>query len=296
MQSIDLLLQFQRYSLNMFYPLKDMSNENTTNYYISSVMNEFKRKFQTKRNKIFILDYKDDLLSVITYRILKNLQSCGVKFQLVLTGKISNTKKYLAKERRISLRRATKFVKKNWAIIVRPNNPIYKVSNSTIGFKDFGCETYEPIAKFTPQQLGMIQVFYNIGYIQEDPIQIDRELKDKNSKVKKFNDLCYLSIDKDNILDYIATKDLKSVDIGFAELGEDRETNEKILNYIEDFDGVVFYNSKVSKVPSDFTFFVQNKANVPNKLNVTDDKENLAKLADLFGVNFIEIKEEIKND
>jgi len=62
------------YDLNLkYYPNKNWSIEEQTNWLINRKMNNFEFQFQNCSERIFIIDYKDDLLSLICYKILKNI-------------------------------------------------------------------------------------------------------------------------------------------------------------------------------------------------------------------------------
>lgn len=247
--------------MNLNYHINKYSLENYTNYLINQKMNEFIRIFEKDKDKYFILDYKDDLLSLICYRILKNIQQISpFKFKLYLYGKIKNTKKYIVKkEKKIYFLKSK--IKSNNTIIIQPFNPLYNVAKTNINFKDFDCPIWRPLEKFIPEQIKQTQVFYQIGYIQRDKIQIDT-----NPVIQQFNRFC--NKDK-NLIDF--SNNNYHNDIALVKLTGNNDEDTIILNQIEDFDGLIFYFYKDTypqMLDSEFSLFLKNKANIPDETNI----------------------------
>lgn len=249
----------QRFNLNMNYSLINSPTyvENQTNFYIQREMINFLKHYENKKI-IFVLDYKDDLLSVITYRFLKNIQSAYHKFPLFLYGKIKETKNYInKKDLKISKFKLKHIIKKYRVVIVRSFNPLYQVINSNITFKDFGIEVYEPLKQFTPDQLFTTQIFYGIGYLKKDPIKSD------NEQIMKFSRFCNFKDTEYDQFDFIS-KQLKKPKIKIIYLDVPQSELLKQLNEIEDFDGLIFYKGNIKYIPQGFEQYLKYKVNIPN--------------------------------
>lgn len=251
----------QRLNLNMNYSLINSSTyvENQTNFYIQREMVKF-LKYYENRKIIFVLDYKDDLLSVITYRFLKNIQSAYYKFPLFLYGKIKETKDYInKKDLKISKFKLKYIIKKHRVVIVRPFNPLYQVVNSNITFKDFGVEVYEPLKQFTPDQIFTTQVFYGIGYLKKDPI------KKENKNIEKFSKFCYFKDNEYDQFDFIPKQFSKEVyEIKVIDLNMSEKRILLELNNVEQLKGLVFYKGDIKNIPQGFEQYLKYKVNIPN--------------------------------
>ena len=264
------MLEAQRkimmFDLNLEYQGNWPSVDAQTNWLINRRMNEFEYLFANALERIFILDYKDDLLSLICYRMLKNLQSiCKFDFQIFLTGKARHTKKYVKKEKRISSFKLARLVKNNQCVIVQPVNPLYNVMGLKQNYKDFPCKLWTPIAMFTPEQLKTAQIFYHIGYLKKDKVQLDsKEIEAFNSFLTgENNEWC-----KDYTFKY-------THNIGIVKLTGKVEEDSGLLSNVEDYDGLVFYFYEGEEEPlilrqSEFSLYVKNKANIPTDDNINN--------------------------
>lgn len=262
---IDTEQKIQMFNMDMEYPVKNFSLEAYTNYLVNQKMNEFVKQFENSANKIFVLDYKDDLISLICYRMLKNLQQvCPFKFQLVLYGKVKYTKKDIVKkEKKIFSFRLKKLIKSNNTIIIQPFNPLYEVAKTGIEFKEFGCPIWKPLEKFTPDQLRQVQIFYQLGYYPKDKIQLDR-----NPVIQQFSRFC----NGDKCLIDFSKKEYQN-NIALVKLTGEIEEDTIILNAVEDFDGLIFYfyTDKYPQIlDSEFSFYLKNKANIPDESNINN--------------------------
>lgn len=261
---IDTSQKIQMFNMGLEYPIKNFNLETYTNYLINQKMNEFVKEFEQDSNKIFVLDYKDDLLSLICYRILKNLQTVSpFKFQLVLYGKSKNTKKDIQKEKKICIFRLNKLLKNKNTIIIQPFNPLYQVAKTGISFKEFDCKIWRPLEKFTPDQIKQTQIFYHLGYYPKDKIQIDQ-----NPIIQQFSRFCN---GEKSLIDFSEKEYYNK--IALIKLTGKNEEDHIILNQVEDFDGLIFYfyNEEYPQLlDSEFALFLKNKANVPGFSNVNE--------------------------
>lgn len=256
----------QLYNMNLEYPIQNLSLESHTNYLINQQMNYFIKEFKDDFSKLFVIDYKDDLLSLICYRIIKNLQEVSpFKFNIAIYGRTFRTKKLLVKkEKRISNWKLNKLIKNNQVVIISPINPVYKVVNTGIEFNNFNCPIWKPLNRFIPDQLKTAQVFFNIGYLPKDRIQLD-----KNLEIKEFNKLC----NRTNNLFEIPNNIKYNKDITLIKLTGNNNIDQELLNRIEDVDGLIFYFYESEFCPmlySDFSIYIKNKVNIPFENNTNE--------------------------
>jgi len=173
--------KIKHYNLNMFYSC-GYGYEAETNWRIQQVMNDFVQTYKDKfETHTFILDYKDDIISMIAYKLLKAISGVN-PFNLVLYGKKKKTKEMLSDEQKIvgefGLR---KLAKKGNLVFISAFNPLYQVVNKVEIFKhfdlDFKCwfnvgsqsfETYNIVERFLPAHLRLMRVFYHVGFIKGD--------------------------------------------------------------------------------------------------------------------------------
>lgn len=146
------------HNLNMDYKKDNLSYENQTNATLNSIMNSFIDKFKKYFNScVFILEYTDDILGVITYNILKNIQGI-YPFKLQVKGKYKKTKRFINKK---DFHFSIKTYFKN-KIYINCFNPISYVINKSEYFNDFS-NSYSLIEKFTPEQIYIISNFFFIN-------------------------------------------------------------------------------------------------------------------------------------
>lgn len=264
------MLEAQRkilmYDLNLEYPIPGFSLEAQTNWLINRRMNEFEYLYKDMPERIFILDYKDDLLSLICYRMLKNLQSiCKFNFQILIMGKTKRTRQYIKNEKKIHPFFAKKYWKeKNNCVIVQPVNPLYNVLGMEKVFNDFPCKTWTPLTCFTPEQLKASQIFYHIGYIKKDKIQLN------SAEIEAFNNfLNGMNNEWCKGLNFKYEKNIAAV-----KLTNNIEKDSALLSEIESYDGLVFYfyDEQFPQILSapEFSTYVSNKANIPGDNNINN--------------------------
>lgn len=148
--------------LDLDYPNNLITYENQTNKTVCKIMNNFIDTYKNDFNKKkFILMYQDDIYSLIAYNILKNIQGI-YNFNLKIYGKRKNTKKYIKKNEFINFFKL-KRIKQKDIVYISCFNPIYKVKNSQILFKELSLNNcYKIIDKFTPSQFDILTEFYSI--------------------------------------------------------------------------------------------------------------------------------------
>lgn len=259
----ELTNKIEHFNLDLDYsnPLFN-SLETQTNQIINSILNLYLIQFKDKKK--IILEYQDDLLSVITYRILKNI--CAInEFEIFIYGKKKKTKTYIEKkDKNISLRKINKIIKKEKQDILYVScfNPIYKVINSKKVFNVFQCDTYNPIANFTPDEIHMTQVFYHIGYIKD-------EINFTSSIIKDYSFFCDSIYNMSSDIDIFLSNFLYPIpnEINLIWLCGDEKIDEEELKEIQNTKGMnfYFYQEEPSIFKSYFSLYLSNKSNIPNK-------------------------------
>lgn len=167
-----------RHNLNLDYQIA-LDYEEQTAVTLNKIMNNFVHQFKKYfSTHTFILHYNDDIFSLISYYILKNIQ--GVyHFDLKIFGSIKNTKKYIYKKKD----KIGNFKKKRLKKVINLSSfhPIYYVKN----LKDFSNKmdmSYSPINRFTIEQLQIICKFFDI-----EDTNIKRDLLDSTASIFKNN-------------------------------------------------------------------------------------------------------------
>lgn len=179
---------------------------------------------------------------------------------LVLYGKCSKTKKYLVKKQKfISHHKAIKLMNKGKAIYISAFNPLYQVVKSDKIFNHFDSNEWQPLKSFTFSNLIAARLFYHIGYIKNDLIEDKR---------------CYLFDNWCNQNDEAAAPDFIKTeynnDIHLIELTENLKFNEKILQEVQDIDGIFIYKinttneqkrEEIKQQLISFSFYLKNNSN-----------------------------------
>lgn len=248
------------FKLNMYYPINNIEAE--TNFYLEKVINDFIIKYQNSTNKIFILEYKDDIISLINYKILQVI-SAIMPIDIKLLGKIKNTKKFFKKSK-IKCIPERKFIKyiSDDMIFLSGFNPIYKVIKPNIDFKQLD-NSYNLIEKFTPMQLATIAKFYNIDYNNFDIVC---------AYAQQFNLWCNdcTAWNDTEILKYFYN-DISFIEnfpkLSIVNLTSNINDNMILLNQIENTNNLVLYNfpddnkDQVIEQLKQFSFFINNNSN-----------------------------------
>lgn len=247
----------QMFNSNLNFKPDSINLESYTNYLINKQMNLLVKQIKENKNKIFVLNYKDDLLSLICYRIIKNVQAIE-SFDFYICGKTIKTRKSLnSKEKKISSFKLKRKIEQNEAIIISPFNPIYQVFGLTKTFKNFYYSSFKPLEHFTIQELEQAQIFYHLGYYKKDKIQFNSDL----TIVKDYSNFC---LQNDNIFDFFSKNYYNNI-----VLVKLNGNDEELLNEVENFDGLAFYffNEPPILFQSNYPLFLRHKVNIPKDYN-----------------------------
>lgn len=145
---------------NLNLPIYEDEVKNT-DLIISKMMGKFLTEYasQIRQRYTFILDYRNDIFSLIAYSIIKNCASVSkIDLDIRYLGKLKTEeeKKYFKGAKEIGIKKATKLKK---AILITSFNPICNVIELSFFSKHF-IEIFNPIENFTPTNLKMIQEYY----------------------------------------------------------------------------------------------------------------------------------------
>lgn len=279
--------KIKHHNLNMFYSC-GYGYEFETNWRIQQVMNDFINTYKDKlETHTFILDYKDDVMSLIAFKLLKAINGVS-PFNLVLYGKKKKTKEMLPKEQKVigefGLKR---LAKQGNIVIISAFNPLYQVVDKAEIFKhfdmDFKCwfnikdqtfETFNVIDKFTPAQLRLMRVFYHVGYIDGDFFD-DKEFE---QTIINFQDWCDNKTTENGCawsdMDYSFISDKYRQDyIKLLYLTDNLEDDKILLQSVENEDCIVLYhisyigNKEIEKqleqMLKEYSLFISSHTNAP---------------------------------
>ena len=216
--------KLKHYNLNLFYPREKDNISAETNLLIQHLFNHFSNLI--KNYQYFILEYHDDIISSICYRLLKAF-SVYNEINIFIYGKKKKTKKFLAKkQKRISFYKVKKLLKNKKTLYISPFNPLYEVTKSKEKFKHFDTDIWYPMKQFTYDNLLIAREFYHIGYLKNDLIE--------NELCKDFNNWCtnQKNFYTESWVDYselVPAQDNFNNLIYFLELCDDLEKNNKLL-------------------------------------------------------------------
>lgn len=250
--------------LRMDYINPYISIYDQTNLLINNVMNHFCKEYGHYFGKRpFVIEYNDDCLSLITYRILSNIREF-TNLNFVLLGTCKATKQYIRKTDRVY--KNSKQIIKNFVnpIYIQVNHILYNVFkyNRKMGnFIDSQKEKINLIENFTPVELEIAMTFYGYTF---------KSLKINSSQLEWVGLNKFLSKPFENVLPpHLAH--LKEVqgpaEIQMVYITGDNEKDIDTLQQIEQTPAIVFYFYK-GEMPLilkdiNFTTFVDNKTNIP---------------------------------
>lgn len=252
--------------LNMDY--HNYSNFRTfqgqTNYLIQTLMNDFISRYKNFfSTHDFIIEWKDDVISLIGYKIIKNIQGL-FPFNFYILGNRKKTKKYLQKEKMITKNKISKL---SDIVYISCFNPIYYVMSHNYSFNNFS-DTYYLMSKFTPTQL-MIAA--------KDFYQIDNHLISntfKNNEVLNFDNFCNCIIDTP--IPKIKLDKPEDLGLTLFKLGENSDINNINFDTIKNTNNIIFwFVDDVNKLfEYNYNPWVKNKDNAPcyNYLNIISPK------------------------
>ncbi len=260
------------HSLNLDYQQNGISAENQVNQFINYIMNSFLLKFHEEdfKTKYFVLEFQNDMLSLITYNMLKALQSV-YNFQILIYGKHSQLNSYIKryknhknKERTINIFTFNRLKKENRMVLISCYNPIYQVVNITKKFNKFDL-CFNFIERMTQKEIFIAKDFYDIELSKTD------EAIFQNTLVCDFQSFC----DGENASLFNWKNESLSIpkEIHIVKLTNDNESNNELLNDIVKTQDMVFYecDEDLLKYPilfSDFQFYLKNKSNIAGYWNV----------------------------
>ena len=270
--------KIQHFHLNLDY----LANENVENWTnslinrkINNVMRQYSKNFRTKK---FILEFNDDLVSLIAYNILNRLSDIS-DFSFYIFGKAKRTKNYIYKKDKknfISLRKIRKI--KDQCIYVSVFNFIYNVIPQKRKFNNLGIslgiDTIDLMRDFTPQELFTAQQFYGIGYINDGFYYKNLSLSGYNNWVENPCNYAVPPMVK-------FENQIKGVQLVY--LDGNMNNNVEVLRQVEQTDDVVMFfteNEEVTeeqqKLLSSFAHWVKMKSNIPKKEYMNLNNYNLA--------------------
>lgn len=255
--------KYNHYLLNLNYPIDNISDEIMTNSLITKVLNKMLNFIESQPDKVFVYDYKDDLPSLIGYKLIVLCRSqSDVNFELRLLGKARRTKKQLQKRQKFITEKKIKKNLDNY-VIFSSFNPIYEVLEVGKIFKDFGLKRFDVIGSFMPQDFLVAKKFYGIKGIKDDWFSEDIGMM-------SFLNTSFYDLNKNNIWsDSLKTIGLDKVDVVWID--NDIEKTIKSLQEVQDSNTIVFYFYKNEecegvKVLKDYnySYLVKKKTNIPS--------------------------------
>lgn len=284
-QKAMLIAKLQHHNLNMFYSCGFEPNADC-NWRIEQLINSFLYTYKDKlETHTFILEYQDDTISLICYRMLKAISAIE-PINIILYGKCKKTKKLLPKEQkkigRIGLKRKLK--KDNNIIFISSFNPLYKVASKEFNSTNLGYDYWYPMKSFTPDQLKILRVFYHIDYIKNDII-------DDKIYTKNFQSWC------DNQLTGAAGNPWLDMKFPFIEekynckriivvnLTSSLATNKLLLQAVENTDAIVLYKmpevdnykqKEINEQLKQYALFIKYHSNTYGYYNIITNEEQIS--------------------
>lgn len=295
------------YLLNLNY-CDNISTLNNTNNLINQIVNDFVKDNDTE---IYLVDYQDDLLSLICTHILHTI-SLFKSINLYFIGKKKLTYDQLNKNYKfISLKKAMKLCKNKKVKIISPYNilynfteefsPLIQVKKYNSKFKKFplSVQVVNLIEKFTPTDILMAQDFYLLSYISEDRISrlINSKKDDNLNPVLIFKNFCNdINTDIHLIKDKIKVPQ-ENINLYVIEL-DNSSQDQKILQQAEEVNGIILYKFNCDTVPqllSSFNYYLKNKSNIAcaQYYNIVTD-EDIKSYENYLHTKAIYLKEDIK--
>lgn len=255
--------------LNLDYPNGLISYSDQTNKTICKVMNDFINTYKNDfDSKNFILIYQDDIYSLITYNILKNIQGI-YNFNLKVFGKRKKTKKYIKKNNFINKFKIKK-IKQDDIIYISCFNPIYKVKNKKNVFKELRTNNYyNLIDKFTPLQFQIISEFYAIKdekLLQEFKQDYFLDFKWFTLHEGTFQNNFDTDIFNNEYFDNIFKNEFNKTNIYIIKLNGN-ENDFPLFDYLRNIDGINLYffdNKNLNFLQTNLNFYINPKNAIKN--------------------------------
>lgn len=255
--------------LNLDYPNGLISYSDQTNKTICKVMNDFINTYKNDfDSKNFILIYQDDIYSLITYNILKNIQGI-YNFNLKIFGKRKKTKKYIKKNNFINKFKIKK-IKQDDIIYISCFNPIYKVKNKKNVFKELRTNNYyNLIDKFTPLQFQIISEFYAIKdekLLQEFKQDYFLDFKWFTLHEGTFQNNFDTDIFNNEYFNNIFKNEFNKTNIYIIKLNGN-ENDFPLFDYLRNIDGINLYffdNKNLNFLQTNLNFYINPKNAIKN--------------------------------
>lgn len=220
------------FDLNLDYKQKGTNYISQTNSTISKIMNNMYENYKENSINTFVLEYQDDLISLISLNILSGLSNFIDNFNLIIYGKVEKTKKYLEKCEYSIVSELIDY-DENQFIYVSCYNPIYKVVKSKKIFNKFLYKnSYEIVSIFTPEQFKIMSTFYDIQDLKLSKILYNTEVKD----FQLFCDFIFHFSFEDNSNN---TEDFPS--IACVKITGDKDIDFDFYKDIIEYKGICFY-------------------------------------------------------
>lgn len=260
--------KLKHWEFNLDYLPNDTTIENQTNKLINDKIQFIVNYYLKNKNDTFILEYNDDLISVIAYNILSRIKVVE-GFNFYIYGKVKKTKQYIFKEDKKQFIGNRKIKKLNTPICYLSSfNLIYNVvsdnkySNKISKIKSLSTYAVTQIdfmKEFTPLELFSAQQFYHIGYIN-DGMYI------KNANILSYSN--WLENPASIVLPPCLDRIVKPAELKLLYLDDDMKNNIKLLQDLQDYDNIIMYfydenDEQITKLLNDFSKWVKYKSNIP---------------------------------
>lgn len=245
------------YNLNLDYNIPNYNIEYQTNNLINNFFNKIKNF--SENNMSFLFFYNDDIYSLITYKMLKTAQTL-MSFSLYIYGNKKKTKKHLFnKEKFISKWKVNRLLRSNNTLVITPFNPIYKVMNYQLISNNFNftdMEVYNPIERFTADELIKAIEFYEINYEDYNFANFGEfDLTEGFYNLEKIH--CFYN---QNVV--------------FFKLYNEQEKNIQMLQQLQDKNILIFYyidtDEQRELLNCEYKFYVYNAVNRPGEHNINN--------------------------
>ena len=217
--------------LNLDYQIIDNYTSQTDNK-LNNIINNIYMLINKNNYKNIIIESKNDIYTVILYRLLNNLLSLR-KFNIYIIGKTNKIKEYLYKD---SYKKVINIKKINNKLILNTNNPLYKVFFNNIKFNQNGIS---PFYDLTPKQFNIIADFYNIK--NKNLLDINNNIINSEYQLLCDNQNCnFKNVDLKQQMIYDLIKGGKGVYL-IKFYDNNSEENDKIIDSIYDTNNIIYY-------------------------------------------------------
>nr|DAS64474.1 MAG TPA: hypothetical protein [Caudoviricetes sp.] len=217
--------------LNLDYQIIDNYTSQTDNK-LNNIINNIYMLINKNNYKNIIIESKNDIYTVILYRLLNNLLSLR-KFNIYIIGKTNKIKEYLYKD---NYKKVINIKKINNKLILNTNNPLYKVFFNNIKFNQNGIS---PFYDLTPKQFNIIADFYNIK--NKNLLDINNNIINSEYQLLCDNQNCnFKNVDLKQQMIYDLIKGGKGVYL-IKFYDNNSEENNKIIDSIYDTNNIIYY-------------------------------------------------------